>query len=259
MRSGPRTLTDFISTRPRHVSCRASNLPKSIVSSFDDVLRPSSIARPPAPLIVVNNPLKTPTSPTIRSKCSSIPKFWLQQQLCVQLHSPHPHRNSQPVHASQTQEARQTVKISCPRGLFPEEGCLHANIYRKAQETELCTTQGSQGEADERQDHHSVHPRRRSYFAGAQRGIDQRRACAGFAWCSVSSELHPAYLLPPIFIELRYKCVRGAFDLGGVVNRMNARSRYGGTYRFSVLFAITRVLTDFSQLRNQKLKSSSIA
>ena len=28
----------------------------------------------------------------------------------------------------------------------------------------------------------------------------------------------------------RYKVVRGAFDLGGVVNRMTARSKYGGEY-----------------------------
>ena len=31
-----------------------------------------------------------------------------------------------------------------------------------------------------------------------------------------------------LVIFLRYKVVRGTLDFGGVINRVNARSRYGG-------------------------------
>ncbi|WFD49074.1 hypothetical protein GLX27_003752 [Malassezia furfur] len=65
------------------------------------------------------------------------------------------------------------------------QGRVHQDLHDEAQEAELGDPQDGACAPVERAHGHGVHPRRGAQPAGAQRGADARRACAGRARCAL--------------------------------------------------------------------------
>jgi hypothetical protein len=144
--------------------------------------------------------------------------------------------NPQPGDALQTSEKEGPIQGAPPGRQSPAEGHRHAGLHRETQKAELGKAQGRPRAAHLWENSSSVHTGRGTQPPRAQRGARQRGSRTGPSRRAVSRR-HSE----PVTYRLRslmncffffglysYKLVRGAADLGGVANRVTARSRYGG-------------------------------